>query len=31
MSNYVIGAIICGIVLVLIINSKDETHSGWDD
>ena len=29
--NYLIGFIICGIVLILIINSQDETHSGWDD
>jgi hypothetical protein len=31
MSNYVIGAIVCGIVLVLILAYRDETDSGWDD
>jgi hypothetical protein len=31
MINYVIGAIICGVILVLIIAYRDETHSGWDD
>jgi hypothetical protein len=31
MSNLMIGIIVCIVVVILIINLKDETHSGWDD
>lgn len=28
---YIIGAIICGLILVLVKAYLDETPSGWDD
>lgn len=28
---YLIGAIVCAVILVLIKAYRDETHTGWDD
>lgn len=31
MSNLMIGIIVFVVVIILFINLRDETHSGWDD
>lgn len=31
MITYVIGAIVCFVLIVLIIALREESHSGWDE